>query len=75
MFDVDAGATTSLVMQRSIDSPKMIENSPPEELFLLFLVVATYGPVNWSKIAWSDEVVRSGMVVKIPVDCNDMLWS
>ena len=45
-FDVDAGTTTSLIVQRSIDLPKMIENSSPVKLFSFFLVVSTCGPVE-----------------------------
>jgi hypothetical protein len=45
-FDVDADTTASLVVQRSIDLQKMVKNSPPEETFLFFLVVAAYSPVE-----------------------------
>jgi hypothetical protein len=45
-FDVDASATTSLVIQRSIDSQEMVEYSPPEKSLSFLFVVAVYGPVE-----------------------------
>ena len=47
--DVDSGATASLVLQLSIDFPKMIEDSSPEKLCSFLLVLASYSPVELLK--------------------------
>ena len=66
VFDVDAGATMLLIMQRSIDSQKMIENSPPKGLLSFFPVVATYGPVELVKICLIGRGGSIGNGDKIP---------
>ncbi len=47
--DVDSGATASLILQLSIDFPKMIEDSSPEKLCSFLLVLAACSPVRLLK--------------------------
>jgi hypothetical protein len=48
-FNVDTSATTWLIVQCSINSYKMIEDSPSENLFSLLSIVATYSPIGLEK--------------------------